>query len=57
MTKEINSLKTEKREYDRLLDIRDNYPKYVLRTDDLAGGNHDGIYTMHVADFLLGKDY
>ena len=57
VTKEINSLKTEKREYDRLLDIRDNYPKYVLRTDDLAGGNHDGIYTMHVADFLLGKDY
>ena len=57
VTKEINSLKTEKTEYDRLLDIRDNYPKYVLRTDDLAGGNHDGIYTMHVADFLLGKDY
>lgn len=57
VTKEIGSLKTEKREYDRLLGIRDNYPKYVLRTDDFAQGNHDGIYTMHVADFLLSRDY
>ena len=23
--------RTERREYDRLLDIRDNYPKYVLQ--------------------------
>ena len=38
---------------DRLLDIRDNYPKFVLRTDDFAGGNYEGIQTMHVADFLL----
>ena len=45
--------KTERREYDRLLDIRDNYPKYVLRTDDFVGGNYEGIHTMHVADFLL----
>ena len=34
-------------------DIRDNYPKFVLRTDDFAGGNYEGIQTMHVADFLL----
>ena len=45
--------KKERREYDRLLDIRDNYPKYVLRTDDFVGGNYEGIHTMHVADFLL----
>ena len=49
----ITSEKTEHREYDRLLDIRDNYPKFVLRTDDFAGGNYEGIQTMHVADFLL----
>ena len=57
VTQEINSEKTEKREYGRLLDIRDNYPKYVLRTDDFAGGNYEGIKTMHVADFLLSDDY
>lgn len=57
ITKEIKSDKTEKREYDRLLEINDNYPKYLLRTDDFAGGNYQGIKTMHVADFLLSKEY
>jgi hypothetical protein len=57
VTQEINSEKTEKREYDRLLSIRDNYPKYVLRTDEFAGGNYEGIHTMHVADFLLSNAY
>ena len=53
VTERITSEKTEHREYDRLLDIRDNYPKFVLLTDDFAGGNYEGIQTMHVADFLL----
>lgn len=57
VTQEIGSLETEKREYGRLLDIRDNYPKYVLRTDAFAGGNYEGIKTMHVADFLLSGEY
>ncbi len=49
--------KTERREYDRLLEINDNYPKYVLRTDDFAGGNYKGIKTMHAADFLLSTEF
>jgi len=57
VTQEIASAETERREYGRLLDIHDNYPKYVLRTDAFAGGNYKGIKTMHVADFLLIDDY
>lgn len=57
VTQEIQSEKTEKKEYERLLQIRDNYPKYVLRTDEFAGGNYKGIKTMHVADFLLCKEF
>ena len=57
VTQEIGSPETERREYGRLLDIRDNYPKYVLRTDAFAGGNHEGIKTVHVADFLLSDEY
>ena len=57
VTQQINSEKTERREYDRLLNIRDNYPKYVLRTDEFAGGNYEGIKAMHVADFLLSKEF
>ena len=53
----IHSEKTEKREYERLLEIRDNYPKYVLTTDEFAGGNYEGIKTMHIADFLLSSEY
>lgn len=55
VTQRIDSEKTEKREYERLLEIQDNYPKYVLRTDAFAGGNHEGVKTMHVADFLLSE--
>ena len=57
VTQKIRSEKTERREYDRLLDIKDNYPKYVLRTDEFAGGNYEGIKSMHVADFLLSKEF
>lgn len=57
VTQRIDSEKTEKREYERLLEIPDNYPKYVLRTDEYAGGNYEGVKTMHVADFLLSKEY
>ena len=34
-----------------------NHPKYVLLTDDFAGGNYRGIKTMHVANFLLSDEY
>ena len=57
VTQEINSEKTESREYSRLLEIPDNYPKFVLTTDEFTGGNYEGIKTMHIADFLLSAEY
>ena len=57
VTQEVRSEKTEKREYERLLEIHDNYPKYILTTDAFAGGNYEGIKTMHIADFLLSSEY
>ena len=57
VTKEISSQDTEQREYSRLLEIRDNYPKYLLTTDSFAGGNYEGIKTMHIADFLLCSEF
>lgn len=57
VTQEIKSEKTQKREYDQLLEIRDNYPKYVVMANDFAGGNYEGIKTMNITDFLLSKDY
>ena len=57
VTQEIKSEKTQKREYEQLLEIRDNYPKYVVMADNFAGGNYEGIKTMHIVDFLLSKEY
>ncbi len=57
VSQELHSAKTEKREYDRLLEIHDNYPKYVLTADEFSGGNYEGIKTMHIADFLLSSEY
>ena len=57
VTQEIKSEKTQKREYEQLLEIRDNYPKYVVMADNFACGNYEGIKTMNIVDFLLSKEY
>lgn len=57
VTQEIKSEKIQKREYEQLLEIRDNYPKYVVMADNFAGGNYEGIKTMNIVDFLLSKEY
>ena len=57
IAQQIEREATNQREYGRLLAISDNYPKYVLRADEYAGGNYQGIKTMHIADFLLSPGY
>ena len=57
MAQQISSEATREREYGRLLDLDGNYPKYVLLTNDYAGGNYKGIKTIHIADFLLRNDF
>lgn len=45
------------REIANLLEIKDNYPKYVVTLDELAGGNINGVKIVHLADFLLRDEY
>ena len=45
------------REIANLLEIKDHYPKYVVTLDELAAGNINGVRIVHLADFLLSKDY
>ena len=45
------------REIENLLEIRDNFPKYIVTLDDLATGFSEGIRIIHLADFLLENDY
>lgn len=56
VTQQLSSEETIHREYDKLLEIKDNYPKYVLSVDDFAGGEYEGIRTMHIVDFLLAEN-
>lgn len=45
---------TINREYGNLLEIQDNYPKYVVTMDELTKiSTHKGIKRMHVKDFCL----
>lgn len=45
--------KTIKREFGNLLEIKDNYPKYVVSMDDaMSGSDFKGIEHLHVLDFL-----
>lgn len=45
------------REIANLLEIKDHYPKYIVTMDELAGGNINGVKIVHMADFLLCKEY
>lgn len=48
---------TERREFGNLLNIPDNYPKYVVTMDEMAsGGNYQGVKQIHLRNFLLAKD-
>ena len=45
--------KTQKREFGNLMNIQDNYPKYVVSLDEFnRGSNVEGIHHLHLADFL-----
>jgi len=57
VTEQIERIETEEREYSILFGITDNYPKYVIRADEFADGNVNGIKTMHISDFLLSTEY
>ena len=45
------------REVVNLIEIKDNYPKYVVTLDELAAGNINGVKIVHMADFLLSENY
>lgn len=45
---------TINREFGNLLEIPDNFPKYVVTLDELSeSSNYKGIFRMHIKDFCL----
>ncbi len=45
------------REIGNLLEIKDNFPKYVVTMDDLATGNIKGIEIVHLSTFILSSSW
>ena len=53
VTKSMEADATLERELRPLMDIKDNYPKYVIVGNPMATGNIDGIRCVFIGDFLL----
>lgn len=51
-----NFPETTKREFENLLEIKDNYPKFVITLNDMVvGKNYQGIEQVNLIDFLSRK--
>jgi predicted AAA+ superfamily ATPase len=44
--------KAKDREFGNLLEIKDNYPKFVISMDEMPGGKYQGIEHLNIIDFL-----
>lgn len=49
----VESPETVEREFKPLLAVKDNYPKFVISTDEANLGNHEGIEHKNIVDFLM----
>lgn len=49
--------KDSDREIANLIEINDNFPKYIVTLDELSTGLIDGVKIVHLADFLTESDY
>jgi len=53
----LESQETVNREFNPLLAINDQYPKYVVTMDELWKDNINGVQHIHIQDFLTNKNY
>lgn len=49
--------RTHDREFGNLLLIKDNWPKYVVSSDEMTGSSYEGIIHIHIRDFLIRTDF
>jgi len=53
----IPDQRTHDHEFGNLLAIHDNWPKYVISSDDIIGSSYEGIFHIHIRDFLAKTDF
>ncbi len=49
---QISDEKTQQREFGNLIEIQDNYPKYVVTMDKFSSGSYKGVEHVHIIDFI-----
>ncbi len=52
VTLELSKEETIRREFRNLLNIKDNYPKIVISTDELYENSYEGVKHVYIRDFL-----
>ena len=57
VTYKMTETQTIEREFSAFKSINDNYPKYVVSMDEFWNDSIEGIKHMHIADFLLLKNF
>ena len=50
---QLTDQETMNREYGNLLEIKDNFPKYLITFDDIGSADFKGIRHLHIRDFLM----
>jgi predicted AAA+ superfamily ATPase len=53
----LDSEDTVAREFNPLLDIKDQFPKFVVTMDDFWKETVEGVLHLHITDFLLGQTH
>jgi predicted AAA+ superfamily ATPase len=53
----LTDQRTHAREFGNLLAVQDNWPKYVISSDEFAGGSDEGIIHLHIRDFLTKREF
>lgn len=54
---QLKQEKTIEREFGNLLEIQDNYPKYIITLDNFSGNTTQGIKVMNLTDFLNSTSF
>jgi hypothetical protein len=52
---ELTNKETIEREYGNLINIKDNFPKYLITLDEISSTDYKGIQHLHIRDFLMQK--
>lgn len=53
----LENEQTINREFDNLLSINDQYPKYVVTMDEFWKDSIEGVHHLYITDFLLAETY